>query len=310
MKGWNYYETDISTTIESNLISFFDWNFIDKGALVNINIPTSGAYGGDFSRLRLSPDPRYTTGIVWEGMRGNWVWESGLATLEPIRISGVFVNNVFQSSGYTVDYPNGRIIFSSAVSTSATVRMAYSYKEVAFGRADDNPVIKKLQHRSRRIDDQNFMLGSGQFNVLPENRIQIPYVGVSIYDRRNEGYELGGGHIVYHKIKFHIIAEDDYTCKKISDMIANQQDKSIYMYNLDLMIPSGFPLNMDGSLTSNPKTYPNLVKHSGEGGYRYTNGIQYGKTFVTDTAAQKVHALGNIHYTTVDLTTETIVNKL
>lgn len=310
MKGWNYYETDLTTTIESNLISFFDWNLLDKGALVNVNIPTSGAYGGDFSRLRPSADPRYTTGTVWEGARGNWIWESGFSIIEPIRISGIFVNNVFQSTGYQIDYINGRVILSSAITNSSVVRVAHSYKEIKVESADNNEIIKKIQGKSRRIDNSNFMVSSGNFNLLPENRVQLPCIGISVYNNKSKGYELGGGHVIDHRIKIHILAEDSYTCKKIRDMITNQQDKSVYIYNLDLMIPSGFPLNIDGTLTSNPKVYPELIKHSGEGGYRYTNGIQYGKIFIKETIGNNIQNFGNIHYTVADMVTETIVNKI
>lgn len=311
MKGFLYHETDISKVIEGNLIAFFDWNFIDKGALHNITIPKSGAYGGDFSRLRLSPDPRYTSGRVWESIRGNWVWESGLSTLSPIRISGVFVNNNFQSSGYKIDYINGRVIFDTAIATSSTVKLEYSYKEVQFISADDNPWLRQVQYRSRRVDDSNFLLGSGGYIGLPENRLQLPSVGVSVVSRTNKGFQLGGHHKVIHTAKFHVLAEDEYTCKKISDTIANQENTTFYVFDPNRMARSGaFPLNIDGTLSSNPLIYPNLVKYSGNGGYRYTDAIQNGKCFMFDCEAQKGQWIGNAYYTTVTVHTETIVTKM
>jgi len=310
VKGWNYYETDITRVVETNLITFFDWNFIDRGAIVNINIPQSGAYGGDFSQLRPSQDPRYTTGTIWESIRGNWVWESGLSLLTPIKISGVFVDNVLNTNN-TIDYIRGRVIFDTAISTSSTVRLEYSYKEVQFDHADNHPWIRQIQQRSRRIDDSNFYLSSGNYNLLPDNRIQLPYVGIHAYGRKNKGYQLGGSHWVEHTCKFHIIAEDDYTCRKISDMIANQENTTFYVFSPDLMISSSaFPLNIDGTLASNPLCYPDIIKPTGDGGFRYLNGIQNGKAYMFNCQGSQIQDLGGAYYTTVTLNTELIATKL
>lgn len=309
MKGWQYYETDISKVIESNLIAYFDWNFINIGAFHNVNIPTSGAYGGDFSRLKPSNDPRYTSGTVWESVRGNWVWESGLA-YDSINISGVFVGSTFLTSGYNIDYLRGRVIFSSAKPLNSIVRLGYSYKEVQFDSADENPFIKHIQNRSRRIDDTNFMISSGNFIGLPDNRIQFPHVSVSVVSRNSEGFQLGGGHIVNHTIVFHILAEDDYSCGKIANIIADQKNSNVFLFNPDRMARENvFPLSMTGE-RNNSLLYPQIVKHSGDGGYRYTDGIQYGKTFIKDSELQGKKWLGNICYGITTLETETIVTKL
>ena len=71
----NAQDSTISNILLDNFINFYDWGFVDRGSFYNINIPQSGLYGGDRHKLRLSDDPRYTSGKVWEGYRQNWVWE-------------------------------------------------------------------------------------------------------------------------------------------------------------------------------------------------------------------------------------------
>jgi hypothetical protein len=74
----NVGDSTITSLIKDNTIEFFNWAIINNGGFFNINIPTSGHYGGDKHNLRLVDDPRYTSGQVWEGFRSNWVWASGL----------------------------------------------------------------------------------------------------------------------------------------------------------------------------------------------------------------------------------------
>lgn len=59
----------LSTLLQDNLVTFFDWEFLNAGGFTNIEIPTSGWYGADKHQLRLVDDPRYDSGQVWEGFR-------------------------------------------------------------------------------------------------------------------------------------------------------------------------------------------------------------------------------------------------
>ena len=75
-------DSTISLLTQDNIIEFFDWGILNAGGFFNIEIPTSGLYAGEKHKLRLVDDPRYTKGQVWEGFRSNWVWQSGLSTIE------------------------------------------------------------------------------------------------------------------------------------------------------------------------------------------------------------------------------------
>ena len=68
--------TLLNSQLESNLKSFLDWGMLGIGGWFNVNIPTSGAWGGTFDQLRLVDDPSYGEGQVWESARKDWVWEN------------------------------------------------------------------------------------------------------------------------------------------------------------------------------------------------------------------------------------------
>ena len=67
--------TLLNSELESNLKSYLDWGFLGIGGWFNVEIPTSGAFGGTFDQLRLVDDPSYSRGQIWEAARKDWVWE-------------------------------------------------------------------------------------------------------------------------------------------------------------------------------------------------------------------------------------------
>lgn len=132
-------DATVSEMLVDNFVNFYDWGLLDKGGFYNIDIPQSGIYGGDRHQLRLVDSPNYTDGQVWEGYRQNWVWEGAGnidgVTEQPIDISGVFVDGAFYATGnvtkpFYIDYPEGRVVFDSAESTTSQVELAYSHKRV------------------------------------------------------------------------------------------------------------------------------------------------------------------------------------
>lgn len=299
-----FHETSYKDLVEANLVEFFNWGFTNAGAYTNINVSNSGAYGGDWSRLRCSTDPRYTTGTRWESIRGNWVWESGLEFGTPISISGVWVNNVLQTSGYTIDYPNGCITFSSGISSSSTVKVSHSFKEIQVINARSNPFIRQLQVDSHRPDNSDFLTNSGVHTKLADTRINLPCVSVDVVGRpRDKPFQIGGGKYVYYTAKFYVLGEDDSITGKVSDYIVNQQDKTIEVFDIDRMAQNNaFPLKYNGSLNTNPKTYPQLIQPSGSGGYRTTK-FQYGTMYFLDCEAHDGQDLGpNLYFQTITAT--------
>ncbi len=313
LKGINNLgEVTITETLKSNLISYFDWGFIDKGGYVNINPSTSGFYGGDFSRLRPVSDPRYTNGKVWEAARGNWVWESGVSLGTPISISGVYVNGTLATSGYSIDYPNGKIIFNTAIAQTSTVKVGYSYKWVKFTDADNIPMLSQAQVESHRVDNTNYLAGSGNYILLNEQRIQLPLVAVQILDGDFEPYEIGSGaRYKRDRVKLHVLAEDGTSANRIGDILSFADEKTLYTYDINRMAQQNkFPLSHGGNINSGAMTYPQLLAPTGEGGYRYTEGLMHGKLTLKDCKTQGVKRItSDLYMRTITLTTEAILIK-
>jgi hypothetical protein len=124
------------SSLEENLKSFLDWSFLNIGAYVNVSIPTSGISGSNFHQLRPVTDPSNRI-KVWESIRKDWVYESGVNNQSPTQISGIYLNGTFLSapsgSGnytYSINYPLGRVTFNNAVSNNSNVQLNYSYRYV------------------------------------------------------------------------------------------------------------------------------------------------------------------------------------
>ena len=337
----NIGDSTISTIIQDNLVEFFDWGMLDAGGFSNVDIPSSGFYGDNRHKLRSVKDPNYTDGQVWEGFRSNWVWQSGLSctqqpnTMTVLRrnpsapastrslpgVSGVFVGNVFQpTSGvgsyqHHIDYPRGRVIFDSAISTSSEVKAEYSYKEINVVRANSD-FFREIQYDTLDGAEGFNFAGSGSYSQLAGNRLQLPAVAVEVLSGRDlDPYALGGQHYINTDVLFHVLAEDDYSRDQLLDIISLQDEKSIYLFDSDRIGRSGvFPLDYRGSTTSTDKDgnfvnslmYPTLVDSSGNGGYRY-GGIQEGMLTFKNAKVQKSDSFGpNLYHGVVRLTTEVI----
>ena len=57
--------------------------------------------------------------------------------------------------------------------------------------------------------------------------------------RTFRGYQLGGGQFVNTDVLFHIVADDEYTRDKLVDVVSLQNEKTIWMYDIDKVATSG-----------------------------------------------------------------------
>ena len=267
----NTQDATLSNTLLENFITFYDWGFTDLGAFYNIEIPQSGVYGGDRHKLRAVEDPNYTNGQVWEGYRSNWVWETGVINTEqPIKISGIFVGGTFRATGnvqapYYIDYPDGRVVFDTAISTSTEVKLEYAHKWVNVIPAEGVPWFREIQQGSFRSDNSTFtQFGSGDWAQLGQTRVQLPTVAVEVFPAKSlEGRQLGGGQTVISDILFYVISESHWECNNLMDQIIYQNDRSIWLFDTNKVAISGvYPFNYRGELNENALPsglYPQLV---------------------------------------------------
>ena len=267
----NAQDATLSNILLDNFIALYDWGFLDRGQFYNIDIPQSGIYGGDRHKLRMTSDPNYSVGQVWEGYRQNWVWETGVSatTEQPTRISGVFVDNTFYATGnvtkpFYVDYPNGRVVFDTAISSTSAVQLEYSHKWVQVTPAYGVPWFRQIQQGSF-INEEGFRVsGSGNWVELGQTRIQLPAIAIEVIAARSmQGYQLGGGQWVNNDIIFYVMSENHWECTNLMDSILYQNDRTIHLFNPTAVALSGvFPFNYRNELNENALPsglYPHMI---------------------------------------------------
>jgi hypothetical protein len=291
----------LSDQLEANLLTFVSWGLLGAGGFTNVTIPASGCYGGDFSRLRLVDDPNYSPGQVWEGVRKDWVWETGVECPDgqPIRVSGAFVDGAFVpvGTGMYVDYPNGRLVFAEPRAASG-VRCEHSYRLVQ-GYTADCDWWQQLQFDSFRADDPQFLQqGSGSWDVLAQSRVQMPAVVVeAVPNARRVGTQMGGlTQTTRQDVLFHVLAEDRWHEKFLHDALSAQKEKTVHGFDKNLLFAAdAFPLTPEGSPRPSGLMYPDLVRPTGEGGFFWT------KIRIGDTSGTPQPRLGPLRYCTVRL---------
>lgn len=255
--------------LEINMKTFFDWSFLCIGAWFDVNIYDSNFYGNN-KHAKLIPvsDPSYDEGQVWQSVRKDWVWETGLIFNEttPIDISGIFIDNTYYVNNglnYTINYPDGRIIFENAKSLSSEITLNYSYRNIQTYRASDSPWFNVLQYNSFNTSSPDINRSEdGDWSIAGNHRVQLPAIVIeSVARSRSFPYELGNNDIVIEQdIEFYVLAENKNDRNKILDILRLQQDLVFLLYDTnDLAKNDQYPLDHNGNLKTNAMMYPDIV---------------------------------------------------
>lgn len=310
LKGFNQLgDATVTNLVINNLVSFIDYGLLEKGNFISVQRNTpQAAYGGDDARLRLVRDPRYSIGQVWQGVRGNWVWESGVGALtstDPAHpgVSGVYVNDVFHVSSSTgvyshyIDHIRGRVIFNSPIPASSKVECDYSYKYINVVEIEGLPWFQEVQKRSERSNSLDFIAQSGDWGQLADSRYQLPAIGIEVSPApQSKPYQWGGGQYVYPTFRLHCAAEDKYLRNQLIDIVSIQNEKSFFTYNLvEIANDNKFPIDYRGVPTSGAMSFPQLVEN-----YPY-------KVVRFTTNGDSVYSLGRIHIGTVKYSSEIVL---
>jgi hypothetical protein len=267
-----YGSTLLSEELDGNLQSLLDWGFLNINGFTTVQSGLGSYYINSPNRLRHVTDPRFTTGRVWRTYRKNLVWESGCGgTVEPISISGVYVNGVLKTRtdatyGHYINYREGLIVFNSGIPTGTVVEMNYSFKNVWIDTYD-SIVNQEMQFDTFGSSNSLSQTGSGEYYPLSVSQVQLPAIGVEIVPVRSfTPYELGGGQWIENKVLFHIFTENDADANRLIDIVSYQSDLRFFLYNSNLIAQSGsFPLTPSGDRVVNPLMYPQLVRELGIG---------------------------------------------
>ena len=302
-------DTLLNSELESNLKSFLDWGMLGIGGWFDVSGSTQGAWGGNFSQLRLVSDPAYTLGQVWESARKDWVWEaaSEYDGATPLAISGVYVDGVIKGSGdatygHHYNYPLGRVIFDTAIPSTSTIKVNHSYRNVQVYIADQAPWWDELQYNSMRIDDSTFsQVASGNWSILSNHRVQMPAIVLEAVPRRTyQPYELGNtSNFITQDVLFHIIAENRWWRNQLVDIISIQKDKTLMLYDSDKIADANaFPLDFRGSVVNSGNNYSEIVNNTT---YQYTTAR------ITDVAVTEMESYNSrLHEGTVRASFELI----
>jgi len=268
-KGINSISEDLLLNIlEANFKMYFDWSFLHIGAWFDVYNNDNTLYGANqHARLVLVEDPSYPTGAVWQGIRKDWVWESGVDynSTNPIAISGVSVNNSYLSktNNFIVNHPLGRIIFNSPISSSSDVDLEYSYRFVQVHRSSESPWFNILQFSSFNTSNKDIELtDTGEWSIGGQHRIQLPCIIIEPLSRsRSRPYEIGNSLLwLEQDIGFYILAENKNDRNKLLDILRLQQDITLQLFDTNAVAQNeAFPLDYNGDIKNSSLMYPDLV---------------------------------------------------
>jgi len=264
----------LSNEIENALEMWSDWAFLSIGGWQDVVIPTTGIAGGYNHILRMAEDKARSSGQVWEGFRKDWVHETGVefddaaTNPDPINITGIQVDGTMYPSGdatygWYVNYPEGQVVFDSALPTTSDVQANYSFRSVQVYKADNAPWFQQLHLNSFAAESIEFTQDemTGDWSIGSHHRIQLPAVVIEIVPKMDsKGYELGNGSLwTYQDVLFHVIAENRFDRNNILDVYRLQKDKTIWLMDTNEAANSGvLPLDYLGRKV-NSINYPDLV---------------------------------------------------
>jgi hypothetical protein len=268
-KGVDNIAQDLLLNIlEANFKMYFDWAFLHIGAWFDVNTNDNTLYGvNKHSRLLPVEDPAYTNGMVWQGIRKDWAWETGTFynSASPLAIDTVYVNYqpVTKLGNFTVNYPLGRIIFNSPISTSSSVDLNYSYRFVQVHRSSDSPWFNILQFSSLNTSNKDIQqTDNGEWAIGGNHRIQLPTIIIEPVSRsRSRPYEIGNGLLwLEQDIAFYVLAENKNDRNKLLDILRLQQDVTLQLFDTNALAQNdNFPLDYNGDIKENALMYPDII---------------------------------------------------
>ncbi len=266
-------ETMLLNELENNYKSFLDWGFLNIGGFTNVNIPTQNISSFDLHILKPTTDPNQNNRTVWQSARKDWVYESGInyGGSSPINISGINVNSVFYPGptgnttlGYTINYPEGKVIFNKSVPASSVVQLQYSYKNVQIYKMEEFPYWKQIQYNSLENKAGLSLTDKGDFAISSEHRVQLPAIVIEPIARSNSRpFQLGDKSLIIEQdLLLHVLSDQPKDKNNIIDILRLQEDRTIWLYNTNQIIRSGvYPLNFNGSKNINGQNYNIIVNN-------------------------------------------------
>lgn len=264
-------QKDKISILEDNIKSFLDWSFLHIGGFINIKSPSPAITGSvGYDVLKLSSDSTIAGNRLWESVRKDWVYESGVSYsgISPILFSGVNLNNTFLPSptgsgnyGYSVNYPLGQILFNNPISATSTVRANYSYRYIQTYKSSDSLWWKEVQKES--YNPANYK-PNGDYALTSTHRVQLPAIIIELAPNVVlKPYQLGTTQNIWiQDIFLHVFASTANYRNILLDILLAQKDKVLFLYDSDKVAKNlKYPLNPNGSINPSGQNYPLLVSN-------------------------------------------------
>jgi hypothetical protein len=264
----------LNNQLESNIKSFLDWGFLNAGGFNNVYINTKNINNNALYKCYLVEDPNYNNGQVWQTPRKDWVYETGITTIDnlsPISISGIYINNTFyniNTSGtyaYTLDYENSRIIFNNKISTNANISMNYSYRWAQIYNYADAEWWQEIQYSTDSNVTHMTEKNQGDFAINPKHRVQLPAIVIETVARGTaKPFKIGNQSLIIEQdFLLHILAENIFDRNNITDILRLQQDRVLVFYDINKVVNSGvYPIGFNGALNSSRLQYNQLINNT------------------------------------------------
>jgi hypothetical protein len=245
-----------------NLKGWIDWALLHHGAYNIYTLSQDSYFANDESVLYPVPDGRLPDRTVYNGVGREWVWEtdaivpSGAA--EPFRVSGVYVNDNFVSSGSTgisrfhTDYRNGRIIFDQSQGVDDVISANYTSRGVYVGMADSE------EFNLLMLDSVEEFLTNDVPSGTPskDHQVWLPSVFLELDSGTGRGLALGGGQIKTRIITLHIFADSAGDRNLLMDWLDFQNRANFWMADLNAIT---LPFNEYGDVVPGTTNWADLT---------------------------------------------------
>lgn len=231
------------------------------------------AYSTTTTRLFYQPDTSLPPGYVaYAAPFRSWVYNSGITGAQVLStVSGTTGPISRGQSGMIVDYPNGRVLLSSAVGTNAVISGAYSFPD--FNVYSPNATQQRMTFTDKYYLNSRF--GNPLTGVPPPYDIVTPGIFVTNAVTDNEPWAFGGLYNTQLTITLNVLAE---TPNQLEGAISLVTDA------LDVCFPqvpvTAWPLNQNGDCKGGTGyNYQTVIGQYGAGNNLFT---------ITDVRGSKV----------------------
>lgn len=257
--------------IRQSLYNTLDHALLEQGAYTNVTGGQTNVKGYDLSALYSVIDPSLNlpSGYVFQSAFHNWNYESGVVNQpSPIVASGVYIDGIFapKSSGMSIDYLNGRVIFNKPLNPSARVQASFSYKEYSFVA----PFSDVLDTLATNFTD-NSKIYNQPFAATPDE-IYLPAMYIEVQEGSEEGFQFGGTHQTMPIFTITLISNKRSQIEAIASVFASKSTTSFPI----VPISQGPKLNSVNDLKA-PYSFYDWVSLSSN--FAYIKSVNYNRFY-------------------------------